>query len=194
MHSAPPTRGDTVRGGPRSCYRGCSGGSGPAATPCAGLGAPRFPQERPGGSQRRPWPAGRGRVWGIPLCKRLGGTRSCAASLGARAKQTGEEGTSHREAPAAARDHLRVPFLICPPCLAVTAIPVGLPSSHRALPPQAGEWLRHWAAVGSLGVGVQIRVPPWMPPGGIPTPSQSPHRPSRELFHSESHQLQQKAG
>lgn len=65
-------------------------------------------------------------------------------------------------------------FLICPPCLAVSPDLVGLPSSHG----MAGEWLRHWAAVGSLSVCVQLKVPPWMPPGGISNPSRSPHRPS----------------
>lgn len=132
----------------------------------------------PGASRGLLEPTERGRVWGTPLCKRQGGTRGCATSLGTRAKLTGEEGTSHKEASAAAGGDFWVLFLICPPCSAVTPVPVGLPSSRRV----AGEWLRHWAAVGSPSVRVQLRVPPWMPSGGIPNPSQSPHRPSWEHF------------
>lgn len=173
MFRAPPPRRDRGRGargplgGSRCRYRGCSRGSGPAASLCAGLGAPRCPRGLPAPSLA----PREGQSLGDPPLKVPGRDTLLSHQPGDRSKAKWGRGDKSQGG------------------IIVLAGMVfeGSFSSDRlsATTARSTGWrgARHWA---------QLRVPPWMPPGDVPTPSQSPHRTSWEHLLPERHQLQQK--
>lgn len=151
-------------GGPRCRYRGCSRGSGPAA------GA--------GGSSLSPAPSSahrEGQGLGDPplqLCHQPGDEGKARWTKGDRS-QGGIACCWRRFL--SALSHLS-PLLGCHPssCWAAQLTPDAATAGRTVAP-----------ALGSSGVTQCLcpaQVPPWMPAEGVPTPSQSLHRPSWEYL------------
>lgn len=177
------TRCPVPSGGPRCRYRGCSRGSGPAAAPCAGLGAPRCPRGLPAPSlaQRE------GQDLGDPPLRALRRDTQLCHQHGDKGKANWRKGDKSQGGITCCRGRFLSALSRLSPLLGCH------PNSCWAAQQSPREWLQHRAAVGSLRLcpaqGATLDAS-WRHPHSFPKPPQS----QLGAFPPERHQLQQKAG